>query len=150
MKKNVVGGLFALLLMVGCSGNKSQETSTDVVEVSDSASMADFAKEHNARLSLDYEGSYTGVLPTASGSGMEVVIDLADSTYTKKVKYVGKSNAAIESKGKYSWDDAGLVVTLESEDKPNQYFVSEGVLYQLDVDGKRIEGEMAEEYALTK
>lgn len=35
-------------------------------------------------------GSYTGKLPTASGEGMNVTIELGDSTFVKKTQYVGK------------------------------------------------------------
>lgn len=147
MKKGIVL-LFALALF-SCN-NKPKEVAVEgtVMEVTDTVVVVD--DHHNAMNSLDYKGIYKGVLPTASGSGMDVVIELSDSTYTKKVVYVGKSNSAINSKGTYSWNKEGNTITLEGEDKPNQYFVGENTLTQLDVDGNKIKGEIEEEYILRK
>ncbi len=147
MKKGIVL-LFALALF-SCN-NKPKEGIVEgaVLEGADTITVVD--DEHNAMNSLDYEGVYKGVLPTASGSGMDVVIELSDSTYNKKVLYVGKGDKAINTKGTYSWNKEGNTITLEGEDKPNQYFVGENTLTQLDIDGNKIKGEIEEDYILRK
>lgn len=147
MKKGVVL-LFALALF-SCN-NKPQQESVDSATLQGSDTVTVVDDHHSALNSLDYKGIYSGVLPTASGSGMDVKIELADSTYNKEVLYVGKSDKAIVTKGTYSWNKEGNTITLVGEDKPNQYFVGENTLTQLDIEGNKIKGEIEEEYILRK
>lgn len=147
MKKGVVL-LFAVVLF-SCN-SKPQQGQADgaVLQGSDTVTIVD--DHHNAMNSLDYKGVYKGILPTASGSGMDVMIELSDSTYNKKILYVGKGDKAIYTKGAYSWNKEGNTITLGGEDKPNQYFVGENTLTQLDMDGNKIKGEIEEDYILRK
>lgn len=148
MKKGII--LLFSLALLSCN-NKSQQAEqadSNTLQGIDTATVV--SDEHNAMNSLDYKGVYKGVLPTASGSGMEVMIQLADSTYDKKVLYVGKGDKPFYTKGAYSWNKEGNTITLQGEDKPNQYFVGENTLTQLDVDGNKIKGEIEEEYILRK
>ena len=140
--------LFILIAAVGllysCGGNtqKTQEQTTP--------ETAQFVDEHNAKNSLDYQGTYTGKVPTASGEGMLVSITLEDSTYVKKTEYVGKKEI-FEDKGKYAWNTEGNTVILDGiNGAPNQYFVGENTLIQLDMEGKKIAGELADQYILRK
>lgn len=134
----------AIGLLYSCGGNtqKSQEQTTP--------ETAQFVDEHNAKNSLDYQGTYTGKVPTASGEGMLVSITLEDSTYVKKTEYVGKKEI-FEDKGKYTWNAEGNTVILDGiNGAPNQYFVGENTLTQLDMEGKKIAGELADQYILRK
>lgn len=142
MKKAVLAVLVAVL-MVNCGGGKTESKDNATVEQA-------VKNEHNAKNSLDYAGTYRGTLPTASGEGMEVTLILTDSTYSKSVSYVGKMTAAMVEQGKFAWDENGTVVTLNGVDAPNQYFVGENVLFQLDTEGNKIEGELADQYQLKK
>lgn len=55
---------------------------TEAVEVID---------ESNAKNSLDWAGTYKGVLPAADAEGMDVTIVLSpEYTFTKTYSYVGK------------------------------------------------------------
>lgn len=147
MRKGVV--LLFVLALFSCNNKPQQEVSDgSVVEGADSVTVVD--DEHNAMNSLDYKGIYKGVLPTASGGGMDVTIELLDSTYNKKVLYVGKTDNAINTKGFYSWNKEGNTITLKGEEKPNQYFVGENTLTQLDIEGNKIKGEIEEDYILRK
>lgn len=155
MKKSFIV-LMSVVFLASCGGNKDKNTETttddvvvttnEVVVAEDSLALPD---ESNAQNALDYQGTYTGVLPTASGEGMNVAITLTDSTYTKEISYVGKKDKPI-TKGAYKWDASGTIITLEGAEKPNQYFVGENTLTQLDVDGNKITGDMANLYILTK
>ena len=108
---------------------------------------------HTAQNSLDWNGTYTGVLPCADCEGMETEIMLhKDSTYMLSVKYVGKKDAKIfTSEGKFTWID-GFNIKLEGvkEGSPATYFVGENKLTQLDMQGKKIEGSLASKYILIK
>lgn len=143
MKKIVV--LFTAVLFFSCNSKQAApeyESGSKEIE----AAPSDI---HNARTSLDYTGIYKGTLPTASGSGMDITIVLSDSTYTKEILYIEQKDK-FSSKGKYTWNSDGNTITLIGEDVPNQYFVGENTLTQLDVNGNRIEGEMEENYVLRK
>lgn len=134
----------AIGLMYSCGGNtqKAQEPTT-----SEPTQVVD---EHNAKNSLDYKGTYAGKVPTASGEGMIVTIELGDDTFVKKTVYVGKKDT-FEENGKYTWNSEGNTITLEGvKDSPGKYFVGENTLTQLDMDGNKITGDLADMYILKK
>lgn len=140
--------LASIALLASCNSKKEPQ---EPVEVKAEDTITDaFKAENNSRLAIDYPGTYKGTLPSASGSGMEVTIVLADSTYTKSTIYVGKSDKPVEVSGKYTWDETGSKITLEGDEAPNQYQVGENQLFHLDMDGKRIEGNLADQYILVK
>lgn len=122
---------------------------TEEIVVSDEMFEGD---EHNAVTSLDFMGTYEGVLPCADCEGIQTVIELGvGNSYVKKVTYLGKENSeVIETQGTFSWNDEGNTITLDSEPAPNQYFVGENVLFHLDMDGNRITGDLADKYRLNK
>jgi uncharacterized lipoprotein NlpE involved in copper resistance len=130
-------------------GNSSKKNQPDG-KTTESANIATPVDMHNAQNSLDYQGKYHGILPTASGEGMDICIMLEDGTYTKEVLYIGKSDEPIVTTGSFSWNETGNTITLIEEEKPNQYFVSENMLVQLDINGNKIESELADNYILKK
>ncbi len=108
--------------------------------------------EHNARNSLDILGTYKGVLPCADCEGIETEITLLnDETYTKKIKYLGKDKKAFEEMGDYTWKEDGNTVILEGiNSEPVEYLVTENSLMQLDMQGNKITGDLADKYILKK
>lgn len=150
MKKFTLAIIVAAAMMISCGGKKADNASGEVVVQTEEVVGQAFIDENNAQLALDYPGTYQGVLPTADGEGMDVTIVLGDSTYTKTVSYVGKTAAPIVEEGIYVWGTDGNTISLQGVTAPNQYFVSENVLIQLDTEGKRIEGNLADQYKLGK
>jgi len=135
---------FAAFALYSCgnTGKTVEEKVTTVLE--------EVAEEHNAKNSLDYKGTYKGTLPAADAEGMETTITLMDSTFTKDVVYIGKKGK-FSDKGKYSWNEDGNTIILEGiKDAPNKYFVAENQLIALDMDGKKITGNLADKYILKK
>jgi uncharacterized lipoprotein NlpE involved in copper resistance len=108
--------------------------------------------EHNAVTSLDFMGTYEGILPCADCEGVQTVIELGvGNSYVKKTTYLGKDNNSVsETQGTFSWNDEGNTITLEGEPSPNQYFVGENVIFHLDMDGNRVMGDLADKYKLNK
>lgn len=153
MKKSFIV-LMSVAIFTSCGGNsKKDDVVTEEVQITTeevATPDAGLPDESNALSSLDYEGTYVGTLPSASGEGMKVTITLGDKDYTKEIQYVGKKTEPIKEKGTYKWDTAGNTITLESAEKPNQYFVGENIITQLDVDGNKITGDMANLYVLKK
>ncbi|HSQ46276.1 MAG TPA: copper resistance protein NlpE N-terminal domain-containing protein [Lutibacter sp.] len=112
------------------------------------------ATPDNSRTSLDWKGVYRGVLPCADCEGIQTEIALnIDLTYQITSKYLGKNEEAFKEIGTFIWDDAGAKITLknaEPNSATNQYLVGENMLFKLDADGNRIEGELKEKYQLKK
>jgi heat shock protein HslJ len=106
----------------------------------------------NSMVSLDWNGTYTGTLPCADCEGIETYITLnLDKTYLLKTKYIGRSDTYIEHRGNFTWNEAGSTIILSDvRENPKQFLVGEGKLFQLDMSGKRITGDLADKYILTK
>lgn len=113
---------------------------------------SDTADMHTAQNSLDVIGIYKGVLPCADCEGIDTEIELkSDSTYLLRSIYLGKGDGkSIESSGRYSWTDGSTIELSEVKDGPNKYFVGENTLTQLDMNGDKITGALAEKYILQK
>lgn len=123
------------------AGDSSQDTNDSIV-----------IDGHNSANSLDVEGTYIGILPCADCEGIETEITLnKDLTFVKRSKYLGKDNKVFEENGSFSWNPAGNTITLSGiKNAPNQYFVGENKLQQLDMEGRKITGDLFEKYILTK
>ena len=102
--------------------------------------------------SLDWSGVYKGIIPTADGEKLETEITLnQNNTFVLKTNNVGKSATLKESKGIFTWNKAGSVVTLLGlKNIPAQYKVMEGKLQQLSLLGEAITGANSDSYILTK
>lgn len=106
---------------------------------------------HNSKNALDWKGSYRGILPCADCDGQETTIELKDSTYVMKIKYLGKSDKTLLKIGSFTWNYTGNVIIFSNiVNAPNQYAVGENRLTQLDIEGNKITGKLASKYVLEK
>jgi uncharacterized lipoprotein NlpE involved in copper resistance len=134
--------------MYSCGGNTQKPKEQVEHAVSEVTKAVDM---HNPKNSLDYKGTYTGKIPTAGGEGMLVTIELGENTYVRKTEYVNKKHQVFEEKGNFTWNADGNTIILDGiTDSPNRYFVESNALVQLDMDGNRITGDLANMYVLTK
>ncbi len=156
MKISLTCTAVAVLLLAGCDnyapGKAAEDTQANspatVQQALADKAMAD--SEHNARISLDWAGSYVGVIPCADCDGIQTEVILnADGSYQLSQQYLGKSADAFVSQGPFSWSDSGSIVLLESA-QPVQFFVGENQLFMLDQQGNRITGDLAARYRLQK
>ena len=109
------------------------------------------ADTHDSKISLDWEGVYTGTIPAADVDGINVRMQLKkDNTYELTYDYIGKPEAAFTFTGSFRWDDTGNVITIEIADAPSHYKVEENRLIQLDMEGNLITGDLADNYVLQK
>lgn len=145
MKKSL---FLSALIALSCISCKEEIKDDSEFPLLDSTEVV--TDGHNAMNALDYQGVYYGVLPCADCEGIETTITLTADSYTKEVVYQGKSKNIVTEKGTFTWNEAGNTITLSGSQAPNQYFVGENNLFHLDVDGNRIEGEMASKYRLQK
>jgi len=106
---------------------------------------------HTSHSSLDWAGTYSGILPCADCEGIETQLKLESDVYVLKTKYVGKDDAYLEQTGNITWSDDGAMVILGGiENGPFMYKVEENRLIQLDLNGKKITGDLANNYVLNK
>ena len=108
----------------------------------------------NSRTCLDWEGTYSGVIPCADCAGIETRISLKmDNTYQISWQYLGKNDEIYLHDGTFIWDSTGSIIILENMDidkYPTRYRVCENYLLQLDLNGSEIVGAMADKYILHK
>lgn len=110
-----------------------------------------FKEEHTSKNSLDWQGTYQGILPCADCEGIQTKILInSDNTYIKFITYLGKDEKEVQSQGNFSWNASGSEITLESEDKPNTYKVMENALMVLDMEDHMIRGQLEDHYKLNK
>jgi len=109
---------------------------------------------HNSRNSVDWNGTYHGILPCADCEGLETVIHLHhDHSFQMSTVYLGKSDEVFQTAGIFQWSDDGGKVTLQPSSRnlsPTTFMVGENRLIQLDKEGNRITGKLAELYVLRK
>lgn len=140
--KSIYLSSFAVLILLSCNNRKkkSEGISTQEMEI-----IAD-----NSMNSLDWEGTYEGLLPCGDCEGIKTSIRInRDKTYVARETYKGRSDSIFESKGTFKWDVKGQKITL-SDSKKHPYLVGENILIHLNKDGNRVSGEMAEKYILKK
>lgn len=145
MKKSLL--ILGIIAFSFTSCKKEAEKQNDATAVDSTVVQVD---EHNAKNSLDYIGTYKGNLPCADCESIETTIALNEDSYVKETVYKGKSDKVFKETGAYTWNADGNTITLSGSEAPNQYFVGEGVLFHLDADGKRIEGDLADAYRLSR
>jgi copper homeostasis protein (lipoprotein) len=145
MKKSFL--ILGIIAFGFTSCKNDTEKQTEITPIDSTVVQID---EHNAKSSLDYTGTYKGNLPCADCETIETTISLKENSYTKETVYKGKSSEVFKETGNYSWNEAGNTITLLNSEAPNQYFVGENVLFHLDANGKRIEGDLANKYRLNK
>ncbi|MGF1683276.1 copper resistance protein NlpE [Photobacterium minamisatsumaniensis] len=169
MKKTLLALVLAGFVLAGCDQKATQEPAQPAEE--SPASVADPAvpvqlpvegdevmaqqvsdPDHTARHALDWNGTYTGVLPCADCEGIktELVLQL-DGTFTLVEVYLGKEKGTFEQEGTFNWNAAGNTVSLVGgKDEAVQYFVAENKLFRLDQNGERVTGDLASHYVLKK
>ncbi|WP_288369577.1 copper resistance protein NlpE [uncultured Algoriphagus sp.] len=151
MRKINLLTLISLFIFFSCQSEKNTETVNDdfpeTIEVPINPSPGD-----NSMNALDWEGTYVGTLPCADCEGIETELTINyDGTYSYKTTYLGKESEAEEVTGTFQWDENGSVITLAGLDgAPGKYKVGENRIWHLDMEGKQIEGDLADKYILTK
>lgn len=145
MKKSFLSLAIIALTLSSCKNDSEKQEET--IPMDSTTVQID---HHNAKISLDYIGTYKGSLPCADCEAIETTISLTEDSYVKEIVYKGKSKEVFKETGTYTWNEAGNTITLSGSAAPNQYFVGENVLFHLDVDEKRIEGDLASKYKLSR
>lgn len=93
-------------------------------------------------------GAYSGIMPCADCDGIETVLKLNQNfSYSYSSKYLNKSDEVFIKDGKWKFENN--IITLEGVDY--KFKLGEKTkLWQLDLSGNEIVGELAENYKLEK
>lgn len=140
------------LIAFSCNNTTSQKGTGEQQQASAGTEQVNPDPAHNSKISLDWAGTYEGVLPCADCEGIKTTITLnSDHTFSKSEIYLkGEKESKFETKGRFEWDESGGIVILKNEDEKHSYRVGENVLIHLDINGNAITGSLAEHYILKK
>ncbi len=108
---------------------------------------------HHAQNGLDWPGIYYGFTPCADCNGVKTTLALnKNNSYMIITQYVGKSEREFVEKGKFTLGNNSntIVLTPRNSSTTRQYFVGEDMLIQLDNNGNRIAGKLADRYILRR
>lgn len=171
MKKTLLILSVSALALAACSKSNQPSTDSNSASEAEAASQAILATpasntiaaepvsqaeavapvEGSAQSSLDWNGTYKGVLPCASCEAIETKLTLnQDKTYELSETYKGKDDKPVISKGKFEFGKDGSVITLDAAAEKRQYFIGENHIIALDQEGKVIKGDLAKKYELQK
>ncbi|CAD5282003.1 MULTISPECIES: copper resistance protein NlpE N-terminal domain-containing protein [unclassified Imperialibacter] len=145
MTKRSMIGIMLSVALAGCvTEQKAQKTTQTVLPTS----------SDNSQTSLDWPGTYRGILPCGDCEGIKTALTLNESgSYELSTMYEGKSEEVFTEKGSFAWNNTGSAVTLTSQggkSTVSKYQVGENQLFKLDKDGKWIQGDLASRYILKK
>lgn len=106
---------------------------------------------HTARDSLDWAGSYEGVLPCADCPGIRTRVTLSDNgRYEKQTQYLDRQPQPEVVAGTFSWESDGSTIRLDASGDSQRYFVGENQVTMLYRDGTRPTGPLAPHYVLRR
>lgn len=138
-------GLTALLfglLLLACNGPKNTAGQDDALQA---VSLGD-----NSQTSVDWAGVYQGLLPCADCPGISTVVILnQDRTYELRTQYLERGDSIYTESGAFEWNAEGSRITLTDSDN-RRFQVGENQIFHLDMEGNRIDGELASHYVLRK
>ena len=147
--------------MVGLSACTGSDKKTDA-SGADSLSTMQLATDSNIiTAAIDstnsqngpaWMGTYEGVLPCDDCAGLVVKIMLhADSSYMATIRHLRpKENKEDSWSGKFKWINESTIQLEGVRTIAPKYIIAENKIIQLDVNGKQVEGELANKYILNR
>ncbi|WP_151776566.1 copper resistance protein NlpE [Acinetobacter nosocomialis] len=157
MKKSLLAIALMSTLLVACNKHENKtETTSDAstpVQTTEASNAVAVDTEHTAENSLDWNGKYKGTLPCADCEGIKTELKLkADKTYELPETYLRKGDTnTFNTHGKFAFDkDNTSVITLDDKAQNRKFFIGENTATALDMEGKKVEGSLAEHYVLKK
>ncbi len=142
---------FPFLILIFLLACKSQQSSVNSLEgMQEETGVIDLL--HNSKNSLDWMGTYSGILPCADCMGIQTTLTLNENyTFEKSFIYLGKSTKVQYQKGSFTWlEEGGSISIIDLNDVSKTYKVEENQLRLLDLKGNKIEGNLEEDYLLVK
>jgi len=95
---------------------------------------------HTSQNSLDWAGTYEGVLPCADCPGIKTRLTLnKDGTYELRAEFLERPIAPKTVRGRFTWHASGNAISLDATGGRQQWAVGEGHLSPLNLDGTRVD-----------
>lgn len=144
---------FLLLLVFSC---KEEEKSTEENKYLDTRTTeGNRGFIQNPYTSLDWEGSYSGVLPCAECRGVETVVEIRrDSSFNLKqteLSYDGTVKGEVYfTSGNFSWKEHKTVISFKGRDSVMNFKVGELFLMPLDRKGNELKPVPGNNFRLLK
>ncbi|PJX25179.1 hypothetical protein CAP47_02460 [Psychroflexus sp. S27] len=141
--KNILMFILVATLLSSCTKTKKQEQKEEKQE-----KQEEVIDNHTSQISLDWAGTYQGVIPCADCPGIEMTVKLSeDQSIEIKSVYQDKDTEFIED-SEFEWLDDGLRIYSEV-DKQKYYFkIEENQIVFLDQEGNKIDSDL--NYTLKK
>lgn len=139
IRKNLTFALLGGIILLATSACNSSKKETD--------------NAYESQTSLDWQGTYSGILPCADCEGIETELTLKeDNSYKRISKYLGRDNNIADTlTGTFSWEGNNIKLGgINEAEGSSLYKVEENQLRHLDMDGKIIEGDLEQFYILKK
>jgi len=147
-----------ILSILSCKDGEEPSNTSENIENKEAGinlQEPEFIDAHTSGNSLDWKGTYTGVLPSDDCGGIDTSLSLNNNqTYLLKLRYLGtpeKETKEFISEGKFTWDENGNNITLVgAKDGSRKFKVGENFLIPLDKNGKEMEAVPGNNYKLFK
>ncbi len=117
---------FLLSLLLFLTVPACRHTRQSPVRNGSAPEVAAAVDSHNSRNALDWEGSYSGILPCPDHGTATVRLTLSGSKYQLHILY--GNGETKETEGEFVWDTTGGIITLHGEVFPSVYRVGENRL----------------------
>lgn len=105
--------------------------------------------KHNSNNSIDWSGTFRGIIPCADCVGIRTELILSDDLgYQLRTYYIGKPGRVNLDTGSFKWNEQGNTITLDESGK--QFEVGENSVTILDQQGNKFTGQFHELYVLKK
>lgn len=140
--KKVILLLLMIPLLIACveKGNTSEASKVSEDSVPVLESVKKITSAHTSENSLNWAGTYSGVLPCKDCDGIDVTLSLnKDNTFQQKLRFINSSeetNKILE--GNFSWSAKGDIIKLEGVKDFSEYKVGELFLLPLNKKGKEL------------
>jgi len=139
MKKSIL--LLCSFILMSCQTKKNIDQSKNENQMPD---------EHTSMNALDWQGTYTGIVPCSDCPGIETVLTLKNNLhYTLQQSKQGEKGSITYSEGKFSWDKNGQIISLDQR-PDHRYFVGENKLRKLNPNEDKNPGGNAQQGVLSK
>lgn len=140
------------LISCGEKANSSNDSEVQEDSLLKLKSAEGKLKVHTSQNSLDWVGSYSGVLPCENCDGIEVTLVLnKDETFQQKLRYLNSSEETDKIYGgSFTWSEEGDKIKLEGGEGISEFKVGVLFLLPLDEDGKEIKPVPGNNFQLLK
>ena len=140
----IIAAVSALGMLSACSTTATTSTATKIPAVVVVVPPPVIVDGHTTRNSVDWEGYYTGTIPCASCSGINVWLNLKSAgnttRYTLVENYLGNKASSFRSSGNAVWRSNGSVIDLKGKDENRALFIGENFAEFIGADQKQASG----------